>query len=89
MASIRGEIHINEIERFKDWLTANGWTIDNSRHVNYEMIFARREKQVMIFYKRDSSAHLSCSLERHYIYWVSKYRTEMRRLKRQGPVEKN
>ena len=97
MASIRGEIHINEVERFKSWLGAHAWVIDNTREVNYEVIFARREKEILIFYKRDHSAHLSCSLESHYLYWVSKYRLDMRKQKamrlankRPGwPVEKN
>lgn len=81
MASLRGEIHMNELVRFMDWLKSYGWTIEHTKSY-YEMLRVRKDHQIMLFYKREGSAHLSCSLEKHYIYWVTKYRTEIRRLKK-------
>ena len=83
MASIRGEIHMNELQRFTDWLKANGW-IQLETKGEFEVLRVARAPQMMIFYKRMRSAHLSSSLEDHYIYWTDKYRNEMRQLKTAG-----
>lgn len=80
MASIRGEIHINELGRFSDWLIWQGYTIEPCKG-EYEVLRARKDKELLVFYKRMRSNHLSSSLEKNHIKITDDYRRFMRNSK--------
>ena len=47
----RSTLHKSKLEDFKEWLTANGWTIEPNKG-HFEVLRARKDKRIVIIYDR-------------------------------------